>query len=202
MSLKQLKLMVEQRVAKLCLSNRVCVKSSNKPVDYDFTPYEIEKLNSPNNAKTKEAVNQTSVAVKAQIEKNRISLENLNRLKKQTTQIILYNESIEFDAPELHSTQLEQLNRDVQTHYQIETFLCTTIDTLDTNNYLDDGLIEEVDENDSYLICCESYNAEYRDDLSVHRNDRVQVVMVKEAFILGRNIDTDECGFVPRNCFI
>ncbi len=199
MSLKHLKLKIEKRAAKFCISSRLCVKSAPRPVDYDFTPYEPEKATSNNNTNIP-----VSEALHAQIAKNRLSLENLNRLKKQTTQLILYNQHLEFDSPELQSTRLEQSTASGPNPLQTNTFLYTTIGSLDSSGAdcaLDDGLMEESEEDDSILICCESYSGEYRDDLSVHCNDRVQVLMVKEAFILARNVDTDQCGFVPRDRF-
>ena len=120
------------------------------------------------------------------------------------TNIILYNENVEFDSPELQSTRLKQSTICDPIQQYNDTFLCTTIGSVGSSSAegcLDDGLEEEAYEDDSILVCCESYSGEYRDDLSVHCNDMVQVMMVKEAYILARNVVTDECGFVPSSYF-
>lgn len=69
-------------------------QKSNQLDDYDEVPVHME-IKSGRNLVT-------------QIEQNRQKLENLNKLKKQTTKIILFNDHVEFQVPNFHSTHLEQ----------------------------------------------------------------------------------------------
>lgn len=214
MSFGKFKSKLEKQAQKLCLTNLNCTRKIHQTnSDYEFVPYE-------------KSVQQQSLdqsQVDTQIAFNRQKLANLNSLKKQTTQIILFNNNVEFETPDFQSTvlgnktqdltanpiNLSQISASSEFFSESESTFTKSRDSIDgsmTASSFSDSDFQSVDTfglgqlDESIFICHSSYLAEYDDDLSVRRSDRLQVLMVKGSFALVQNIATEDCGFVPLHC--
>lgn len=223
MSFKQLKHKLEKQATKFCLTSfklncasKTSQSANNK--DYEFAPYEHSQSDNSQNK---------SIQLETQIALNREKLANLNTLKRQTTQLILFKNNIEFEVPDFQSTVIQnnthsftiheahnssqfsnssEFFRDEDSTLQqphtsfkscdstASTFSDSDFESVNTFGF---GPIEE-----SLFICHTSYSAEYNDDLTLRRSDRVHVLMIKEAFALVQNIMTEDCGFVPIHCLV
>lgn len=131
--IKQLELQIEQNQKKLESLNK---RKSLLIQDYDDVPYEkIDIIDHRAKAQinTQKILNRiddydeipVDTEIKSgytlsvnQIEQNRQKLENLNKLKKQTTKIILFNDHVEFQVPNFHSTHLEHSSINATCQFQ------------------------------------------------------------------------------------
>lgn len=224
MSYKQLKYKLEKQATKFCLTNFKlnCISKTSQSAnnkDYEFAPYGHSQIDNSQNK---------SIQLETQIALNREKLANLNTLKKQTTQLILFKNNIEFEVPDFQSTVIQDNTQSFSIHevqnlsqfsnssdffsdedstvQQSRTSFSKACDS--TASTFSDSDFESVNTfgfgpiDESFFICHTSYTAEYNDDLTLRRSDRVQVLMIKGAFALVQNIVTEDCGFVPLHCLV
>lgn len=146
---------IEQSKIKFCLS-KLCGSKRPKNNDYECIPYEQER-----SASTK-----ITSPVKALINQNLNRLNHLNKLKKAPAKRNLFNDCVQHEKPQFHSTQIDQssVNFACEFQYIEKTKVTSTFiqqDTISDDSVESDPSLSQISDESSCFTSSAYSNSNY-----------------------------------------